>query len=225
MKLVIFDIDGTVADSVKLDDTCFIQSFRDLFDVDLSNIDWTFFKNVTDSGLTLEIFETYLGRSPKKNEVEKLKTHFYDLLYRSKAQIKEVKGAVKTLMTINQHVGFSIAFATGGWRETALLKLASIGLETNGMVLASANEYISRTEIINSAIRQSISQNGIDDFQSITYIGDGLWDYVATKKLGIDFIGVDYHNNGKLIQAGATKVVETLELKTLTSLFPSLKYT
>lgn len=68
MKLIIFDIDGTILDSVNADDKCFIQTFKDLYQIDLTNADWNDFTNVTDTGLTNEIFKNGLIGSQKKKK-------------------------------------------------------------------------------------------------------------------------------------------------------------
>ena len=43
-------------------------------------------------------------------------------------------------------------------------------------------------------------------FKNSIYIGDGVWDYQASKELGMDFIGIDNAENGKLKQLGAAFV-------------------
>jgi beta-phosphoglucomutase-like phosphatase (HAD superfamily) len=80
MKLIIFDIDGTILDSVNADNKCFTQTFKDLYQIDLTNTDWNDFKNVTDTGLTNEIFEKLLHRVAEKEEIETIKAHFKSLL-------------------------------------------------------------------------------------------------------------------------------------------------
>jgi beta-phosphoglucomutase-like phosphatase (HAD superfamily) len=130
MNLIIFDIDGTIVDSVQADDQCFIQSFEDLYSIDLSQSDWNDFKHVTDSGLTNEIFETHLGRSPLDEEILKLKNHFYKLLTQCCDEIIEIRGAINTLDSLIENPNISIAFATGGWKETAVFKLSTIGFDS-----------------------------------------------------------------------------------------------
>ena len=56
--------------------------------------------------------------------------------------------------------------------------------------------------------RPNVAMTMINDFDSIFYFGDGLWDYKTTIELDIDFIGVDYHKNGKLINKGAKRVIQ-----------------
>lgn len=210
MNLVIFDIDGTIVDSVKADDQCFIESFKDLHNIDLSQSDWNDFKHVTDSGLTNEIFEIHLGRKPIDEEVQTLKNYFYNLLTQYSHRITEIPGAKNTLVSLMENPEISIALATGGWRETALFKLSTIGFELGELTLISANEHFDRSEITRLAIEESLAMAKLDKFDTVTYIGDGLWDFKTANKLGINFIGVDYWQNNKLTEAGATKVTMDL---------------
>ena len=55
MKLIIFDIDGTLTDSKAIDDACFVESFKEEFDLDIGELDWSKFMNVTDTSITTEI--------------------------------------------------------------------------------------------------------------------------------------------------------------------------
>ncbi|MGB0840605.1 MAG: hypothetical protein ACPGXL_10715, partial [Chitinophagales bacterium] len=57
MKFVIFDIDGTLADTKTVEDKCFIAAFYQTFGIDLSHQKWEDLKNVTDWGITEEIIE------------------------------------------------------------------------------------------------------------------------------------------------------------------------
>lgn len=210
MDLIIFDIDGTIVDSVQADDQCFIQSFADLYGIDLSQSDWNDFKHVTDSGLTNEIFKTHLDRAPLNKEVLELKGYFYKLLVQRSNEFSEINGAKNTLDSLIKNPNISIAFATGGWKETALFKLSTIGFEPNDLTLISANEHFDRSEITQLAIKTSIGKEKTDNFNTITYIGDGLWDFKTAFELGINFIGVDYWQNNKLINAGAVHVIPDL---------------
>ena len=42
--------------------------------------------------------------------------------------------------------------------------------------------------------------------EQIIYFGDGEWDYKTCQNLGVDFIGIDIENNGKLSKLGANVV-------------------
>ena len=99
MKLLIFDIDGTILDSVNADDKCFIQTFKDLYQIDLTNADWNDFTNVTDTGLTNEIFQKWFNREPKKEEIENIKSYFKNLLKNHSQQFTEIKKSLSFIKT------------------------------------------------------------------------------------------------------------------------------
>ncbi len=208
MNLVIFDIDGTVVNSVTADDDCFIQTFRDLFEADLLDSDWNDFEHVTDSGLTNEIFEIRLKRSVTEEEVNSIQNYFFDLLSLRTSEFKEIHGASEFIVKLGKRKDFFIAFATGGWSRTALLKLQCLNLPMENYVLRSADDHFKRTEITKLAIEDSKKKADILKFDSITYFGDGLWDLKASKELNIDFIGVDCKSDGKLNDVGAKIVIK-----------------
>lgn len=207
MKLIIFDIDGTILDSVNADDKCFVQTFKDLYQIDLTNANWNDFKNVTDTGLTNEIFEKWLNRVPEKKEIETIKAHFRGLLNNCAYEFTEIEKSLSFIKFISKKPDFEIGFATGGWKETAELKCNLIGLDLNGFIFRSSNDHFNRANIIELVINDAIAKNNKEQFEFILYFGDGLWDYKTTMELGIDFIGLDYKGNNKLRNAGVEKVI------------------
>ena len=211
MNLIIFDIDGTLVDSVKVDDQCFIRSFKDLHNIDLSRADWNNFEYVTDRGLTNEIFRTHFKRTPSEEEIIELKSYFYNLLEQRIDEIAEISGATQILNNLIERSDYLIAFATGGWRETALLKLNSVGLALGEATLISSNDHFDRSEITKLAIQETLTKSGLIKFDTITYIGDGLWDFNSALQLGINFIGIDSQRNNQLLNAGAVQVINNLE--------------
>ena len=48
-SLVIFDIDGTLTESVAVDDFCFVQAFRDVLGIERINTNWLEYQFQTDS--------------------------------------------------------------------------------------------------------------------------------------------------------------------------------
>jgi phosphoglycolate phosphatase-like HAD superfamily hydrolase len=207
MKLIIFDIDGTILDSVNADDKCFIQTFKELYQIDLTNADWNDFKNVTDTGLTNEIFEKWLNRIPKKEEIETIKAHFKSLLNNCTHEFTEIENSLPFIKSLSNKPDFEIGFATGGWKETAELKCNSIGLNLNEFIFKSSNDHFNRAKIIELVINDALDKNNNEQFESILYFGDGLWDFKTTIELGIDFIGVDYKDNDKLHNIGVEKII------------------
>lgn len=204
MKLFIFDIDGTIIDSVKTDDKCFIDTFRQLYNIDLSNVNWSDFKNVTDTGLTIEIFEKYFNKTPSQAEINNIKNHFLSLLKNYENDFKEIDGAINFIDSL-QEDGYAITFATGGWKETALFKCKSINFNIEKYIFKSSSDNYKRKEIIQLAIREATKYN--NHFEKIFYFGDGIWDYKAAKSLNIEFIGIDFKKNNKLINLEIKNII------------------
>jgi FMN phosphatase YigB (HAD superfamily) len=84
-----------------------------------------------------------------------------------------------------------VAYATGGWGASALLKLSLAGFPVNDVPLASSDDHHERPQILLRALRQL---NGA--FDTITYYGDGHWDAVAAKELGWNFVAVGKRLSG-----------------------------
>lgn len=208
--LIVFDIDGTLTDTIKADDFGFIQTYKDLYQIDLGEIDWGNFKYVTDLGLTNQIFQDNFKRLPTDEEINSIKTHFLGLLKKQfdedADKCREITGAVKFFNDLREK-DYPIAIATGGWQETALFKLEKIGLEINGIPFANSNHHYSRLNITQIAI-DSAKEKYSKDLERIIYFGDGKWDLLNCQEMGIEFIGVDFHKDGKLKKLGAEIVIK-----------------
>src|SRR5437773_2833277 len=51
MHLVMFDIDGTLTETMKVDEECFVRSFNDVFGLTDIDTDWSNYPGTTDSGI------------------------------------------------------------------------------------------------------------------------------------------------------------------------------
>ena len=78
----------------------------------------------------------------------------------------------------------SLSIATGGWAETAQMKLNSAGFDISGIPMASSNDHYSRKEIMKIALVKS----KVSDIEKVTYFGDAEWDKRACKELNFNFV-------------------------------------
>lgn len=64
MKLVIFDIDGTLTRTSGVDDACFIPTLAEFFGTTDFDTDWSRYPHVTDSGILDRLSRRFRGRGP-----------------------------------------------------------------------------------------------------------------------------------------------------------------
>jgi len=63
MHLVVFDIDGTLTDTNKVDGVCYWQAVREVLGLAQEQPDWSGFRHVTDVGIAAEIRSAGLAQS------------------------------------------------------------------------------------------------------------------------------------------------------------------
>lgn len=187
MHAVVFDIDGTLLQSASVDNALYKDSVTSVlgpvqFRPSLSDYDF-----VTDSGILSQILVDNSIRSDS-DQMSEIKALFVAALtshIRKNGPFQEIPGAKKMLDRLSTSNTHSVAIATGGWRDTALLKLKSAGFDPSRFPLATSDDSFDRTEIMQLALSRLGSR-----FHSITYYGDGPWDRDACAALGWQFVAV-----------------------------------
>lgn len=212
MQLAIFDIDGTLANTNPVDARCYVRAVRDELGIDLSTAKWSDFTFVTDSGISVQVFERHLGRAPAAGELLRLQQRFRDLLAEAaRAQpesFSEVPGASQALRRLRSDPEWVVAIATGSWRACALVKLAAAGLDIDGIPAAFADDGLAREDILNAAQARALRAHGHDRFTRVVSIGDAPWDVQTARRLGLPFIGVRAHPEAVALDAwGASHVL------------------
>ncbi|MFC1653064.1 HAD family hydrolase [Planctomycetota bacterium] len=171
-----FDIDGTLVQSDAFDTHCFAGAIEEVLGLSVDS-DWSKYEHVTDAGILDEIVNTN-ALAAEKSEIErKVKTTFICKIEEHLKQepAQEVPGALSFLSRLALMDDFIVSIATGGWYETAMLKLSSAGFDVSGIAMATANDHVSRMEIMKIAAAKAIG-NGSG---RINYFGNGVWDKVA----------------------------------------------
>ena len=196
MHVVCFDIDGTLVASADLDGDLYEQAVRDVLGVDL-NPDWSQYRNVSDSGILEEILESIPDPEERVHLGRKVQSAFLEstsqYVARNPGFIREIPGAKTLVETLRKLPNVCISIATGGWAETAQLKLRAIGLDPANIPMATSSDAVKRTDIMKLA--ESRATKGL--VARRTYFGDGHWDKEAAAELGYDFVAiggrVDHH--------------------------------
>ena len=211
MHAVIFDIDGTLLHSAAVDDALYRKAVEIVLgDVRLrqSLHDYDF---ITDTGVLRQILEDN-GIALAQGLLDDVRSAFVDLLrehVEMNGPFVEIAGAKKLLNSLSMSPRHAIAFATGGWRESAELKLRSAGIDYSEFPLVTSNDHHERTVIMEMALQQMG-----DDFASVTYYGDGPWDRQACMDLGWRFVAVGTELDGLSSYIGHAPVFDNIAAMT-----------
>ena len=197
MHVVCFDIDGTLVGSADFDGELYAEVIQDVLAVAVET-DWSRYENVTDSGILEEILEKHSSPGQRERVAREVQDTFVERTKRyvmeNSHNIREVPGAVALVEALCKSPEVQVCVATGGWRETAELKLRAIGLEPNNLAIATGSDAVRRTDIMRLA--ESRATKGVV-VRERTYFGDGVWDQRAAAQLGYDFVavgnGVNHH--------------------------------
>src|SRR6266478_9967967 len=159
-------------------------------------------KHATDSGIFREIYETRTGRLPSPSEASRFRQHFVDLLARvsSEAAFAAVTGAPLLLSRLADSGEHRVALATGAWRDSARLKMASAGLCYDDYPAASSDDAFDRESIIRLSMQRAAERYG-ESFACTVYVGDGIWDARACRSVGVPFIGIGTGSRATLLSA------------------------
>jgi phosphoglycolate phosphatase-like HAD superfamily hydrolase len=190
MQLVIFDIDGTLTQTMKADEECFLRSLAQVCGFSNVDSDWSRYKHTTDLGIFREIHQTLTGRLPSASETSRFREHFIALLARASSGVAfaAVTGAPLLLSRLADSEEHRVALATGAWLDSARLKMASAGLCYDDYPAASSDDAFDRESIIRLSMQRAAERYGT--LSSAVYIGDGVWDACACRNLGIPFVGI-----------------------------------
>ena len=186
VKAVIFDIDGTLLHTSDIDGELYDAAVRAVLGPVQMRRSWGDYTHVTDVGILKEVLIDN-GFRVSNSTIVDIRSAFLELLSAHidrHGPIVEVRGARQFVQAL-QRCGTGIAYATGGWRASARMKLESAGFPVSGIPLATSDDSEVRVEIMRIALRR-LGGN----FSDITYYGDGDWDRAATRQLGWKFEAV-----------------------------------
>lgn len=181
-----FDIDGTLVESYDFDSTCFQAAVKDVLGVQPDD-DWGSYRHVTDSGILEEIFdreEVVAGRRPEL--MQAVKSRFISRIaqHLDSHSCHALPGAAEFMAALNQRSDIVVALATGGWRESALMKMQAAGLHLDGIAMATASDHYDRMAIMKLAEKRAAAGHSGEK----VYFGDGPWDHRAATALAYHFV-------------------------------------
>jgi len=209
-RLAVFDVDGTLTRTSQVDDACFMEAIRLEWGINGVSMDWGAYEHSTDNAIATEISRVHRGRDATEGELSTLRDRFAGLVREQAATapaLFERVGGVREMLAALPGHGWHRAIATGGWTPSAKLKLAQAAVPFHGIPAAFACDARPREEIIRIATERA-ERDAAKRFERVVYVGDGVWDARAARRLGIGFVGIAAGERAeRLRESGAATVL------------------
>lgn len=206
--LIIFDIDGTLVESVSTYHRVVVQALNAL---GIKEIDTNFnaLLHHTDSYALKYNYENYFGKTLPTELIDR----FEDLLFEYLKQFPKTEAILGAKNIVDQlkHLGYAIAFATGSLPKTALLKLQDAEIWHDERVLSTSKNSFSREGFVLEAIDNAKTFYNTKSFETIIAMGDGIWDLKTAQSLNLNFIGIGKKNKAEMTKLGMTHWFEHFE--------------
>ncbi|MYD93790.1 MAG: HAD family hydrolase [Chloroflexi bacterium] len=190
MNLVVFDLDGTLVESESFEGELYARAVRTELGIAIDT-DWSCYRHVTDSGILDEVLDRSRSNADRSMAQAAVMQAFTELVADHVAAhdglLPEIPGASDFVNALIEHPGVQVAVATGGWRETALIKLQAIGIEPGRLPIASSSDAMSKADIIRVAERRALPEGGAT---RRTYVGDSYYDLEMSRQVGYEFMAI-----------------------------------
>jgi phosphoglycolate phosphatase-like HAD superfamily hydrolase len=205
--LIIFDVDGTLIDNEIVD----WAAFRAAMECVCGFLPASSFWDSVEERTTRAIIHAALASQPleERNRLELLVEHEYLVRLQTAFQsqpeaFQATIGALELMDCLRATPGVMVAIATGDWHSPISFKLKTAGFNIAGIPMATSSDHHCRADIISLAASRAGRP-----LKDAVYVGDGLWDYRASSRLGIPFIGTGARINA-FHQAGITHALPDL---------------
>lgn len=212
VKLVVFDIDGTLTLGQGLGTECFFTAFEESFGAGSADRRLETYAESTDCGIARQAFERALGRAPAADELEGFKEAYLSRLAREIARhgraYQPVPGADVVLPLLAARQGWRVAIATGNWRRAASLKLDCAGL-VPPPVAACSEDGPTRGAVLAAAVASAAQAAEATAFDCVVYVGDQPWDLRAARQVGAGFVGIGSDARRRRLEQEGAAVVDS----------------
>lgn len=204
--LFVFDIDGTLTDSVFQHQSAFVKAL-DAIGVEHINDNFKSYKHHTDSYIARKIYETDINRGFSSSMLKQFEEALFEFI-QNERKILEINGAQKVISELSNNPNIGICFATGSLWKPAIFKLDEAQIPYDLDQIVASNHLESREGIAEQAISQARKFYSQNSFSRIISVGDGLWDLKTAQNLSLEFIGIKKKNKKMLLENGASCILE-----------------
>ncbi len=207
-ELIVFDIDGTLTNSVEMYHNVVIEAMKSL---GITDIDTNFndYKHHTDRYALRFNYERNFKKAMPVETTEDFEKALESEINK-RTPISEINGA-KTLIEALKVIKKPFCFATGSLPIPAMQKLDQCSIWYHEDLIATSKGHDDREGFVKEAIAKSSAFYNIEKFDKIISVGDGVWDLKTARNLGLDFIGIGKKNKEKLLSLEAEKWYQDID--------------
>jgi phosphoglycolate phosphatase-like HAD superfamily hydrolase len=214
LKLILFDIDGTLLLSGRVVKDAFLGAF-DAVTGEAGDLDGVRFAGNTDRSILRQV----LVRHRREDDLDKLFGPFVrNFVDRLRVAFPRAEGpyllpGVLPLLRALERAGFALAVGTGNVRASAMIKLGRFGLERFFPAGGFGDRHEDRTAVFREAIESAREHYGwAAGARSVWVVGDTAADVYAAHAVGARAIAVATGPvpPGELASCGADRVVPDL---------------
>ncbi|MGL4790287.1 MAG: HAD hydrolase-like protein [Anaerotignaceae bacterium] len=203
-EVILFDLDGTIIDSMEGILKGINYAFRQVGREELSHAD---FLPYMGPPITTTLDEVY---RVEKEEIEKIMAFYYKYYEDNGCREGDVYEGIETLLKELKSKGKTLAVATNKLRKYALEILESKGLVPYFEYIGGTNVekgILNKTQVIEDCLEVL----KIEDRTNVVIIGDRKHDMTGAKNTGIRGIGITYGygQREELEESGATIVLDS----------------
>ena len=220
MKLVLFDIDGTLLNTGAFGVKSLEKAAENITGKK-PKYDLTKFIGMSDKHNFAYMYSCAAGKAPSAKQLEAVKEEYLSLLPSELAALKKNKkykaasGVEKFIKTLLSFPDVKLALATGNVEEAAKIKLAPAGLDKYFVTGGFGWDGAERTELLKAAVKRA-SKTFKHKFTSdeVYVIGDTHLDVVAAKENGYHSAVVKeagLADKERLLRAAAEAEVDTFK--------------
>ncbi len=209
MKLILFDIDGTLLHSGGAGKDAMIRAFEEVFGV-RDGFTGIRMSGKTDPGILREALQQ-AGLSWDDEAVERFKRRYFELigeeLRKPRPAQRLMPGVRELLEALHAHGDVVLGLLTGNWRESGFAKLAHFGIDHFFEIGAFSDDSENREELLPFALQRLRQQRGLElPARDVWLVGDTPRDVACGIVHGARVLGVatGEYTEDDLLRAGAT---------------------